>query len=276
MAVPSAAAIELSHRFQAPLAGIGSNSGASLEEVLAETSSALVERAKLLAESAGRASVVDEETAGKATLLAKMIREHIATINAQREEDKAPHLKAGRTIDAHYQGIAATLATYTKVGSREQLTGGPLFTVMGLIDGYRVEQEKKAEAERRRLEDEARKAREAAEAAAKAQEAATEPEQKIEAEIVQRKAAETAQQLAQQAAAVRAGPIDTGLGIKASSRTTYRGTIVDFDKALKWATKLDRDAVTAAVQAIVDRQVKAKNHAIPGVEVAPVTTTVIR
>lgn len=184
--MPSAA-LALAQDFQAPnpRAVVGGNNP-PLDQVLAEDSADLVARAKALAESAGRAVVTDDDTAGKATLLAKMIKEHIAAVDAKREETKAPYLQAGRTVDAHFHGIAGTLATYTKVGTKEKLTGGPLYTVMEMIDGYRIKKEAAAEAERKRLEAEANAAREAAVLAAQAQREAEERERKAAEESARR------------------------------------------------------------------------------------------
>lgn len=296
--MPDATTLARAAEWQAPHTGIGSNSGANLAEVLAEESAALAARAADLAAAAGRAAVTDEDTAGKATILAKMMRDHLKAIDDAREQSKRPYLEAGRTVDAHYSSIAGTLATFD---AKKKPIGGPLCDVLTMIDGYRREQERLAEIERQRLAEEARKAREEAAAAERARqeaerEAARQAEearkagdreaaaraeaeaaqQRLAAEIAQREASERAAELDRQASETRAAPIDTGLGVKASSRTTYQGTIVDFDKAIRWAVKLDRPAILAAVQAVVDRQVRAKNHTIPGVEVKPVTSTVIR
>lgn len=295
---PDTATLARAADWQAPPRGIGDNSGASLAEVLAEETAALVERARALADGASRAVVTDEETAGKATVLAKMIKDHIKAIEDARETAKAPHLEAGRTVDAHFAGITSTLVVFD---AKKKVTGGPLYSVLGLIDSYRAEQERIAAAERKRLEEEAQKAREEAAAAERARQAAEQEaarqaeearkagdreaaaraeaaaaQQKLAGEIAQREAAKRAAELDRKAAETRAAPIDTGLGVKASGRTTYQGQIVDFDKAIRWAIKLDRPAILAAVQAVVDRQVRAKNHTIPGVEVKPVTSTVIR
>lgn len=296
--MPDSTTLARAAEWQAPSHGIGSNSGASLAEVLAETTEAMVARAADLAAAAGRAAVTDEETAGKATILAKMIRDHVKAVDEAREQAKKPYLEAGRTIDAHYNGIAGALVTYD---AKKRPVGGPLHDVIGMIDAYRREQDRLAAEARQRLEDEARAAREAAAAADRARQAAEAEaarqaeaarlagdreavakaeaeaaQRSLAAEVEQRRAAERAAELDRQAAATKAAPIDTGLGVKASGRTTYQGTIVDFDKAIRWAVKLDRPAILAAVQSVVDRQVRAKNHAIPGVEVNAVTSTVIR
>lgn len=295
-----------------PRLGIGGNAP-PLAERLADETAPLLARAKELAASAGRAAVTDEETAGKATLLAKMIKEHVAKIEAEREQVKKPYLEAGRTVDAHYKGIASTLAD-------------PLKSIIGMVDAYRREQEAKAAAERRRLEEEARKQREAAEAAARAQREAEEREQRaaeeaarkvreaeeaaqraanreaaaeaarkaaearaeqekaerqaaqrrLEAELEERAHRERAEALGRQAATAKAGPIDSGYGTKAHARKVYRAEITDMTAAIRHARKVDESAVRAAVQAIYDRQVKAGVRELPGAVVHEETTTVIR
>lgn len=147
-------------------ATIGNNSSlAALPEILAEETQALMDRAKVLAESAGRAAVSDEETAGKATVLVKMMNEHRKAVEATRVEKVKPFLEAQRTVNSHFGEIDGVLA---QTDSKGKIVGGPIHSVLGMIDGYRREQEAKAAAERRRLEEEARKQREAAEAAERA------------------------------------------------------------------------------------------------------------
>lgn len=304
------------------LPGIGHNSP-PLAELLPDETAALKARADELAAAAGRAAVTNEDTAGRATLLAKMMREHLKDIAAARAARKAPYLEAGRTIDAHFAGLAGTLATQD---NRGRVIGGPLAAVLGMIDAYQREQEAKAAAERRRLEEEARRQREAAEAAAKAQREAEERERRaaeeaarkvreaedaarrandraameqaereraalaadqerreaaarearLQAEIDDRRRREAAEALERQAAATKAGPIDSGYGTKASRRTVPVGKIVDLKKAVAHAFKVDRAGIEEAVQKIVDRQLRAKVREFPGVEISETETTVIR
>lgn len=303
---------------QFPVPGIGHNSGSLAEELVEETVD-LKKRAEDLAASAGRCVVTDADTAGKATLLAKMIRTHVQDIDARREERKRPFLEAGRTVDQHFANIASVIVQFD---AKKRPIGGPLFDVLQKIDGYQREQERKAAEERRRLEEEARKQREAAEAAERARREAEERErraaeeaarkvreaeeaarragdkaaaaeaarkraeqEKAEAEARQRRmqqeleaerAREQAAALERQAAAVQAGPVDTGYGVKATRRTVRVGTIVDLKKALAHALKVDEAAIRTAVQGVVDRQIKAKVAAFPGVEITEQSSTVIR
>lgn len=116
-------------------------------------------------------------------------------------------------------------------------------------------------------------ARERAEAAARA---AEERAQAMLREMEATKAARDAAELEERAQAVKTAQVDSGYGVKAGGRTVTTGVITDFKKALAWAVKFDAAHVQAAVQQLVDRQVRAKNHNIPGVEIKTDTATYIR
>lgn len=154
-----------------------------LAELLPEETAELQARARQLVDSAGRAVVTDEEGAVKATLLAGMIKDHLSAIDEARETRKRPFLEAGRTVDAHFNGIAGQLASFDP---KRRVIGGPLHTVLGLVDSYRRQKEAEAAAERRRLEEEARKQRAAAEAAAAAQREAEDRERRAREEADRR------------------------------------------------------------------------------------------
>lgn len=144
-----------------------------LTELLVEETAALKARADELIGAAGRAIVKDEETAGRAALLAKMMIEHGKKIETAREERKKPFLDSGRTVDAHFILLRTPLC-----GADPKKLGGEVARVVGLVDTFRRDQERKAAEERHRLEEEARKASEAAEAAARAQREAEERERR--------------------------------------------------------------------------------------------------
>lgn len=186
--------------------GMGDNSGAiPLEVVLVEETAELRQRVVDLIAAAQRgnvldpsAKITDQETAEKATVLAKMMKDHVTKIDEARTARKDPFLRDGRTVDQHFGSIASDLAVFD---GKKKLIGGPLATVLWLIDGYRRDQEAKAAAERRRLEEEARVQREAAEAAARAQREAEERERlaAIESTRKVREAEEAAAQSANKA-----------------------------------------------------------------------------
>lgn len=289
---------------------IGHNSGAApLEEFLSEESAPLRQRALDLIAGATRAAVTDEDSAGKATLLAKMMADHIKTIDAAREERKKPFLESGRTVDRVYNGLKDQVHT-----TRAK--------VVDLIDAYRKRKEAEAAAERKRLQEEADRQRRLAEQAerdrlaaeAKAQREAEEAQRKIreaqeeaaragnraaaaeaaraqaeldrqeserrqaalQAEMDARAAADRAAETEAAAAAVTAAPIDSGYGAKASGRKVFKVEITDLTAAIKHARRIDEAAIIAAVQTVFERQVKAGVRTLPGAEVIESTQTVIR
>lgn len=175
-------------------AGIGHNLP-PLADLLVEETAELKQRAQDLAAAVGRAAVTDDDTAGKGALLVKMITTHRKDIDAARVTAKEPHLANCRTVDIHFKDLDSILAT---TDSKGKVLCGPLADMMGKLDTYRREQERKAAEERRRLEEEARKQREAAEAAECAR-------REAEAQAA-REAAEAARKIAEaEAEARRAG-----------------------------------------------------------------------
>jgi hypothetical protein len=293
---------------------IGHNSGAApLSELLTEETIGLATRADELVAAAGRAAVTDADTAGRATTLAKMLKEHGKRIDETRVARKEPFLEDGRMVDRHFKSIAAPV---TEAADK----------VVRLIDAFRREEEAKALAEQRRLAEEARKLREAAEASERARVAAEaqaqrerdEAQRKLEqaqreaqanldragrekadreaaevraafdrenaaareralqAEIDRRKAQDQADELARQAAATTAAPIASDYGFKASGRKVFTAEIVDLTAAIRHARKVDEASVREAVQKIFDRQVKAGVRDLPGATVTESSTTVIR
>lgn len=298
--------------------GIGGNNP-PLPDLLVEESAEIKRRAEDLAAAAGRAVVIDDDTAGKATLLVKMMRDHRKLIDDARVARKAPFLEAGRTVDNHFAALAGIVAT---LAGKNMVVGGPEARVAEMVDEYRRERDRKAAAERARLDMDARQERIKAEAAARAQRAAEEQarrdaeeatrkiraaeaeaaragdkakaeeaarmraeqevrdakarEDALKAEIAARAAQDAAEALERQAAATKAGPIDSGFGAKASGRTTWKATITDLNAALKHARKVDEARIKAAVQEVYDRQVKAGVRDLPGADVTAETTTVYR
>lgn len=267
--------------------GIGHNNP-PLTEQLVDQTAALKQRAETLADSASRCVVTDDDTAGRAALLAKMLAEHRKKIDKERVETKEPYLSACREVDQHFAALA-------------QIVDAPAKAVAKQIDDHRRKLEAEAAAERRRLEEEAQKARLAAaeaerqrqeeerkrilaedearragdaEAAAKA--AADRQRAEMDAEIARRQAAEREAELQRQAASIKAAPIDSGYGVKAIGRMKRRGMVVDLRKALAHALKVDEAAIREAVQGVVDRQIRAKVATFPGVEIIEDSTTVIR
>ena len=155
-----------------PRAVIGGNLP-PLTELLPTETAEIERRAADLIGGVERARVTDRESAERATLLAGMIKTHLTTIDDAREARKRPYLEAGRTVDAHFNGIAGRLATFDP---KKKVIGGPLYNLIGLVDKFRRDEEAKAEAERQRLAEAARIEREKAAAAEQARREAEERE----------------------------------------------------------------------------------------------------
>lgn len=244
-----------------PLSAIGHNSGAApLTEMLPEETIDLKSRADELVAAAGRAAVTDDETAGKAVTMAKMLKEHAKKIDDTRKTRKEPFLEDGRTVDRHFQALAEPV---TKA----------VISVVALIDGYRRQKDAEAAAERRRIQDEADKA--AREAAAILEKAKEQPIT-VESEVAYQTAQDRAAALTQQANATTAAPIASEYGFKAGARKIWKAEITDLTAAIKHARKIDPAAVEAAIQQIYDRQVRAGVRALPGAAVTEDSATVIR
>jgi hypothetical protein len=157
-------------------AGIGHNAPPSDLEILAQAlvdeTTELKHRAAELIEVAGEIKVVDDESAGKATALAAMIKTHAGLIETARQARKDPFLRSGQVVDNHFGTLRASL-----VGTDPKKLGGPCLAVVTQVDEYRRKKEAEAAAERKRLADEAAAAeRRAAEEARKRREAEAEVE----------------------------------------------------------------------------------------------------
>jgi hypothetical protein len=294
-------------------AGIGHNNP-PLEELLTEETASINKRNAALLGSADRCIVTDDETAGRATTLAKMLKEQIKAVDSAREDRKRPFLDAGRTVDSFFKALSQPL----DVAARK---------VVDQIDAYRREQQRKADAERRRLEEEARKQREAAEAADRARreaeaQAAREAaeaarrileaeeaaqrsanaeaierarakraeleraeaqrrEAALAAELDARRQQEDADTAARAAAAVENTVITSDYGVKASGRKVKVYAVTDPAKLGLWLLKTNPAALAEALLKIAEPIAKgmklpAGSTAIPGMEITETTQTVIR
>lgn len=226
-----------------PRAVIGGNQP-PLAESLIDATAHLKKRADDLVASAGRAAVTDDDTAGKATLLAKMLKEHAAFIETAREERKKPFLEAGRTVDLHFAGLRSPL-----VGTDPKKIGGAAGDVVAMIDAYRRKKEAEAAEERRRLEEEARVEREKAEAALAAQRAAEERERQAALEAERRvreaeaKAAESKNKAVREKAAREAAELRAQQEKEAAAaRERAMQAEIEDRKRREVAAELDRKA----------------------------------
>ena len=88
--------------------------------------------------------VVDDNSAGRVADSVKQIQAHVKKIEANRKDEKEPHLSAGRVVDTFFNSIS-----------------DPLERAAGLLKGRLTTYERaKAQAERRRREEEEMKRRE--------------------------------------------------------------------------------------------------------------------
>lgn len=160
---------------------------------------------KLLGEEVGPDGVVTitakiletDDAAGKATALAKMLRDHANDIDEAREKRKKPFLEGGRVVDAYFKELYAPL-----VGPDPKKPAGFFARVVAMVNAYRLKKDAEAEAERKRIEAAARVAREAQEKAERERLAA------IEAERIQKEANDAAIAAAAVAAAAAAAAAD--------------------------------------------------------------------
>lgn len=265
---------------QNPRAVIGANNP-PLADVLVDETAALKKRTDDLVASAGRAEVKDDDTAGRAVALVKMIRDHANAIEAAREERKKPFLDSGRAVDLHFGNLRSPL-----IGTDPKKLGGIAASVTALIDAFRRKKEEEAAAERLRLEKEAETLQAAADAL-KAPQPVDEvlgddglphpmPQPTIESEAEALRLTAAASALVRQAQEVRAAPIVSSSGAKASGRKNWAATITDLTAALRHCRKVDEASILAAVQVVYDRQVRAGVRDLPGATVKEDSQTVIR
>lgn len=224
-----------------------------------------------------RAEVVDEETLGKAGDLAKILRSCEGYISEVHKAVKEPYLVRGRACDAEKNRLIADITT-ARSALADKMNG-----FMAKREAERRAEEARRAAEARAAAEAAaraeREAREAEEAAARAQrEAQTEEERQEAARRAAEAAREAEQRIADAALAAaptaKAEPVRSDTGSTISGRTVWLSQVEDYTKAMK-AVKSDpkvREAIDAAVQ----RLVKAGQREIPGARIWSTTQAVAR
>jgi hypothetical protein len=224
-------------------AAIGHNSPPTLaEQARADMESAAKEiaaRAAQLAGGADRCIVIDQESAGKAADLIKMITTAENKLGDIHTTQKAPYLAAGRAVDEIKTGIAGILAAAKAL-------------VKTKTNAYLKEEEAKAAAERRRLEEiareEARKAQEA-----QSTQSAVDHTQKAHDAIAQASAV---------AEPVKArGDYGNVVGLK----DNWVGTVTDY--TLAFAAVASNAKVREAIDKAIQAMVRSGAREIPGVEI---------
>jgi hypothetical protein len=224
-------------------AAIGHNSPPTLaEQARADMESAAKEiaaRAAQLAGGADRCIVVDRDSAGKAGDLRDMITKAENKLADIHTTQKAPYLAAGRAVDEIKTGIASTLARAKAL-------------VKDKIKAYLKEEEAKAAAEQRRLEEIAREEARRAQEAQTAQ-AASEHQQKANEAITQASAVAEAPKVR--------GDYGSVVGLK----DNWVGTVTDY--TLAFAAVASNAKVREAIDKAIQAMVRSGAREIPGVEI---------
>lgn len=210
------------------------------------TSSDLTERASELAGGAERCVVNDDDTASRATLLAKQINEAIKVATDRQKAAKEPYRVLA---DAAFNWFKPTL---DKLDTAKRAT-------LGKLDAYRRQREAEAEAKRKAAEDAARKA---AEEAAKAKTLDDAFDAKVRLEAAQA-----------QAAAVVVPEVRSAYGHVATGRKTWDYEVANAEAVPRHFLQINHDAIRAHMKA---RQKDKPPTPIPGITFFEKTTTVVR
>lgn len=219
-----------------------------LRERLAEQNADLSQRVDELLGGAVRCNVMNDEQAGKATLLVKLINDVTKLAESRQKEAKRPHAELADAAFGFFKDWLKQLA-HAKQSTLQKL------------DHFRDEQERKAAAERRRLEDEARKRQEEADSLAAIAKTDTDLDLAVEVEQQGRAAAE-------QAAVVAPKEIRSSYGHLASARKTWDYRIIDPNQVPSAYMMVNEAAIKVAI--------KGGARKIPGVEIFEKTQTVVR
>jgi septal ring factor EnvC (AmiA/AmiB activator) len=219
-----------------------------LRDRLTEENRDLIERVEELTGGADRCAVTDDETAGKAALLVKLINETTKTATDRQKEAKRPHAELADAAFGYFKPILGDLA-------------GAKTATLTKLDRFRQEQERKAAEERRRLEEEARKRQEEADRIAAKAKTDTDLDLAVEVEQQARAAAEAA-------AVVAPKEIRSSYGHLASARKTWDYRIIDPSQVPSAYMMVNEAAIKVAI--------KGGARKIPGVEIFEKTQTVVR
>ena len=221
--------------------------------------------------------IEDEETLGRAGDLDKILRSCDAYVTEVHKTVKEPHLARGRACDAEKNKLIGRI-------------NEARYALRDRMNAFMAEREARRRAEEARRAAEARAAaeaadraeREAREAEMAAQRAMAEAANDAEREAAALRAAEAQREAEQRMADAalaaapvgKAEPVRSDTGSTISGRTVWQSEVEDYVKAMK-AVKSDpkvREAIDAAVQ----RLVKAGQREIPGTRIWSTTQAVAR
>lgn len=215
-----------------------------IAEFLAESYQGDVQRANDLTEAFARVpdKIEDEEMNKRAADFAKKIAAHVKVLKGDHSNEKAPYLNGGRAVDGFFKGLIDTLEQCkAKVETRQTQFARA-----------------KADAERRRREEEARLAREQAEREAQEalDRAAAMPAKQADAALSDAIEAQTHAETLAGAAQANAAELSrtrTDNGVVSSLKTQWKGELtdrasLDLDKLRPY---LPLDAIDKAINAFV-------------------------
>lgn len=202
-------------------------------------------------QEAARATVTNEEEAGRAAALVKVFMEIGKAVDAKRTELKAPYLAAGKRIDASF----STLVDAADKAKKKML---------GMIDGFMREQHRIAEEARLRAEKEAR---DKAAAAAKA-----EAEGRISEAARLQSQADAATEVAENIEAPT--QVRSSYGQVASTRAVWKFQIMDAKKLPKEVTQHPK--VREAIETVIAQMVRGGTREMTGVKIYETQSTVVR
>lgn len=234
--------------------GLGHNQPPPLRDILAENHAGLAGDVETIAERANKAprEIKSEDDLDAVGTLVKDAGTLARRVESIRTAEKAPHLQAGREVDAFFGAFTDRLERIQKV-------------FQGIANEY---VRRKREEERRRRGEEARKAREEEERQRKIAEAEAERNRPTAAEKHEAKAEAAAERAATAEAAAQATPAEmtrtrTSSGTLATARSEWAFEITDYsaiplnelrpylvradvEKAIRSFVRVNKDAVPLA------------------------------
>jgi septal ring factor EnvC (AmiA/AmiB activator) len=230
------------------MTNVGHNLPDLYDDLKARTDSLIENANRWLKE---RPEITDADLAGRCSDFLDQITKHWKEVDTERDRQKRPHTTEAERVQARFRPLLDALDTAKKL----------LKTKLG---AWLDREARRIEEERRKAAAEAeKKAKEAAEAAAAAENAAT-----VQATLAADQAAKAAEQAKAEAAYLAtATPQAKGdFGARARSlRTTLAGRIVDVDRCLAYYR--ENKTLVDTLYKIVNADIRAGNHTIPGVEI---------
>lgn len=187
--------------------------------------------------------ITSAEEAEAVELLLDMARKASKAADDARTDEKEPHLKAGREVDAKWKPLITSATTIADVCKQ-------------VLAPWRVAEAQRKADEAARIRAEAEVERQAEVDATRAAAGSIDAREQADQRVVSAKAAEKLAKSAEKAAS-------TGLGL----RTTYTAEVTDFTVAARAFWTSHRDRFEALVLTIAQEQVRAGKRDMPGITV---------